>query len=180
MLQARSMLRVAHCTASTSNVGVARSSPPLSRLMSTSSPPVKSCKPPVRALASGHVLDLPALLGLVPSHGGPQVGRRAPRRHTDDASLRLSELRAYRVESTLVGDPAEERVVHVPAWRRHPVERAGITLTASTLLHARAGGACKRGGGWWGVVGLGLGLGFGFGLRVGLGLGLGLRVRVEG
>jgi hypothetical protein len=161
------MLRVAHCTASTSNVGVARSSSPLSRLMSTSSPPVKSCKPPVRALASGHVLDLPALLGLVPAHGGPQVGRRAPRRHTDDASLRLSELRAYRVESTHSrADPAEERVVHVPAWRRHPVERAGITLTASTLLLARDGGACKRGGGWWGVVGLGLGLGFGFGLRV--------------
>ena len=161
MLQARSMLRVAHCTASTSNVGVARSSSPLSRLMSTSSPPVKSCKPPVRALASGHVLDLPALL--VPASVGPQVGRRAPRRHTDDASLRLSELRAYRVESTQA-DPAEERVVHVPAWRRHPVERAGITV--STLLLARDGGACKRGGGWWGVVGLGLGLGFGFGLRV--------------
>ena len=130
--------------------------------MSTSSPPVKSCKPPVRALASGHVLDLPALL--VPAFGGPQVGLRAPLRHTDDASVRPSELRAYLVDSTLAAARKEERVVHVPAWRRHPVERAGITVM--TLLLARDGGACKRGGGWWGVVGLGLGLGFGFGLRV--------------
>ena len=82
---------------------------------------------------------------------------------SDSASCALTA----RVESThSQADPAEERVVHVPAWRRHPVERAGITLTASTLLLARDGGACKRGGGWWGVVGLGLGLGFGFGLRV--------------
>ena len=53
--------------------------------------------------------------------------------------------------------------MHVPAWRRHLDERAGLTVR--TLLVARDGGACKGGGGWWGV-GLGLGLGFGFGLGV--------------
>ena len=97
---------------------------------------LKGCKPPVRALASGHLLDLPALL--VPAFGGPQVGLRAPLRHTVDASLRLSELRAYLVESTLAAARNEERVVHVPAWRRHPVKRAGMTVM--TLLLARAGG----------------------------------------
>ena len=100
----------------------------------------KGCKPPVRALASGHVLDRPILL-VVPASGGLQVGLPAPVRHTDDASLRPSEVGACLVELTLAARLLEERVVHVPTWRRHPDERAGITV--STLLVARDGGACK-------------------------------------
>ena len=98
----------------------------------------KGCKPPVRALASGHLLDLPALL--LPAFGGLQLGLRAPVRHTDDASLRPSELRGCLVDLSLAAR-FEARVVHVPAWRRHPAERAGITVTP--LLVARNGGACK-------------------------------------
>ena len=102
---------------------------------------LKGCKPTVRALASGYALDLPARL-IVPAFPGLQVAPPAPLWHTVDARRRPSELGACLVQLTLAARRLEERVVHVPAWRRHRDVRAGFT-TVMTLLVARDGRTCK-------------------------------------